>query len=1075
MSTNERISSPAGKKIASDVSGHLLDNLGSGVKPLNEVGLQRGLKRRHLQMIALGSSIGTGLFLGSGASIQLAGPVVLVGYALAGFLLFLIMRMLGEMAVEHPVSGSFSAYAREFVGQAAGFVTGWNWWFTTIVVGMLELTAAGTFMDFWFPGHPHWVTALVALVLITGINLVAVGAFGELEFWMSMIKVVALVGMIVLGLCLVFGWGPDPAIGFKNLWSHGGFAPHGLGGFMLSLVAVTFTFGGIESLGTAAGETQNPGKNIPKAINSVMIRVLVFYVGGVGIMLLLWPWDEIDASTSPFVRVLAGLGIGGAAIILNVVVPDRRIVRFQHHDLFGRKDAARFGPQRSGAQLVLDREPSWCPAQGTAVQRRVDGCGRHLERPVRGQTALCPDGSDPRCRDHFLGVDRDLPPAVPSASSRPGAGGRSLQVPVLPGRQLCVFGILRAAVGAHGLPTGLSDWPHHTPLLGGRAVPALAGPACTPETLSSHRRHHGLMNHTQFIPTRNQRTPMRTTIGEYLLTRLVQAGVTDLIGVPGDFNLNLLEQVEDVDGIRFVGTCNELNAAYAADGYARSRGLGALLTTYGVGELSALNGIAGAAAEHVPMISIAGAPPLFATEGRYDLHHSMADGDFTNMLAAIGQFTAAAVRITPANAAEEIDRALHTALREKRPVHIQVPSDITYLTIEVSGQDFDATPVGSDPERLEAAVEAVLKVFTAAERPAMLIDLDADRHGFAPRLQAFAEATGTPYAQLSSGKAILDETHPLFLGTYNGALSAPGVREAVESADFLLTTTPRFIEANSGAFSQALPKQACVDFGDQHVGVNGVDYIGITTSDVLDVLLERVGSSPSGADRTATGEAGPGAGDAPSGTDWDVRPGDALTQERLWPRMQRFIREGDTVFAEAGTSNIGLGSQRMPHGVKYVNSGIWGSIGYTLPGVLGSQLADPDRRHLLFIGDGSLQLTVQELSTILREDLKPIIVVLDNGGYTIERWILGMDAEYNDVAGWDYAALPRVFAPGTSMRSYRARTEGELEEALAAIGASDAGALLQLKLDRYDAPAGLKGFGPATADFDFGPRGPQKR
>lgn len=561
---------------------------------------------------------------------------------------------------------------------------------------------------------------------------------------------------------------------------------------------------------------------------------------------------------------------------------------------------------------------------------------------------------------------------------------------------------------------------------------------------------------------------MRITIGEYLLNRLVQAGVTELIGVPGDFNLNLLEQVDDVDGIRYVGTCNELNAAYAADGYARSRGLSALLTTYGVGELSALNGIAGAAAEHVPMISIAGAPPLYATEGRYDLHHTMADGDFTNMLAAIGQFTAAAVRITPANAAEEIDRAIHTALREKRPVHLQVPSDVSYLTIEVSGEPFDATPASSDPERLEATVEAVLEFFHTAQRPAMLIDLDADRHGFAPKLQAFAQATGTPYAQLSTGKATLDESHPLFLGTYNGAFSAPTVREAIEGADFLLTTTPRFIESNSGAFSHALNPEVCVDFGDQHVGIKGVDYIGIWTSEVLDVLVQRVrDSAPAG------GAVAPEGGHASSGMEWEVRAEAPLTQERLWPRMAQFIREGDAVFAEAGTSNIGLGAQPMPTGVKYVNQGIWGSIGYTLPAVMGSLLADPDRRHLLFIGDGSMQLTVQELSTILREGQKPIIVVLDNGGYTIERWILGMDAAYNDIAAWDYTALPQAFAPGTTMVSYRARTEGELEAALAAIEASDAGALLQLRLDPHDAPAGLKGFGPATADFDFGPRGPR--
>lgn len=559
---------------------------------------------------------------------------------------------------------------------------------------------------------------------------------------------------------------------------------------------------------------------------------------------------------------------------------------------------------------------------------------------------------------------------------------------------------------------------------------------------------------------------MRTTIGEFLLTRLIQTGVTEVIGVPGDFNLNLIEQIDATDGIRFVGTCNELNAAYAADGYARSRGVSALLTTYGVGELSALNGIAGAAAEHVPMVSIAGAPPLYATEYRWELHHSMADGDFSNMLASIGQFTAAAVRITPANAVEEIDRALHTCLREKRPVHIQVPSDITYLTVEVPDTPLDLTLPSSDPERLESAVQAVLDQLTAAARPVVLVDQDADRHGFGPALQRLAEKTGTPYAQLPTGRSILSEQNPLFLGTYNGAASAPAVREAVEGADFLVTTTPRFIETNSGSFTQKLDPAVIVDVGDQHISVGPVEFVGITGAEFLTGLVDRAPeTSPEAAPTTApvsVPEALP------------VEPDRPLSQERLWPRFARFFATGDVIVAEAGTSNIGLGAQPLPDGVRYINSGIWGAIGYTLPAVLGSELAAPDRRHLLFIGDGSFQMTAQELSTVLYQDLAPVIVLLNNRGYTIERYILGMESRYNDIADWRYADLPRLFRPDTTMVSHHASTEGELEDALAAIAADPSrGAFLELHLDPADAPAGLKAFGPATAEFDYGPRGPR--
>lgn len=278
------------------------------------------MKPRHLQMIAFGSCIGTGLFLGSGAAIQEAGPAVLLSFVLCGAIIYFVMRMLGEMAVDEPVSGSFSHYARKYIGPIAGFVTGWNWWFTTIVVGMLELTAAGTFMDYWFPEFPHWATALITLLLITGINLVHVGAFAEAEFWLSLLKVGALILMIVVGIAIVVGFTPEPAVGVSNITEHGGFFPKGGSGILFSLVAAVFGFGGIVSIGTAAGEAQSPEQTLPKAINSVIWRILIFYIGGMGVIVLLAPWDELDTATSPFVRALSTLGISGAATGLNLIV-----------------------------------------------------------------------------------------------------------------------------------------------------------------------------------------------------------------------------------------------------------------------------------------------------------------------------------------------------------------------------------------------------------------------------------------------------------------------------------------------------------------------------------------------------------------------------------------------------------------------------------------------------------------------------------------------------------------------------------------------------------------------------------
>lgn len=286
----------------------------------NENGMQRGLKNRHIQMIALGGAIGTGLFYGSASTIQLAGPAITISYLIGGLVIFFIMRMLGEMSVEEPVSGSFSHFANKYWGEFPGFLSGWNYWFNYIVVSMAELTAVGIYVNFWFPDVPHWVTALVCLVLITLLNLISVGAFGEFEFWFAIVKVAAIIGMIVFGLILIFfGFGGE-ATGFSNLWKHGGFIPNGMVGLLFSLVPVMFSFGGIELIGITAGEADNPKKSIPKAINQVMWRILIFYVGALSVMMVIYPWNEVGLDGSPFVQIFSGIGIPAAATLLNVVV-----------------------------------------------------------------------------------------------------------------------------------------------------------------------------------------------------------------------------------------------------------------------------------------------------------------------------------------------------------------------------------------------------------------------------------------------------------------------------------------------------------------------------------------------------------------------------------------------------------------------------------------------------------------------------------------------------------------------------------------------------------------------------------
>ncbi len=282
--------------------------------------MKRGLKNRHLQMIALGGAIGTGLFYGSASTIALAGPAVMLSYLIGGVVIFFIMRMLGEMAVDEPVSGSFSYYATKYWGKFPGFLSGWNYWFNYVLVSMAELTAVGIYMQFWYPDMPQWIAALVCLVVITAVNLINVRLYGEFEFWMALVKISAIVLMIVLGLCLLFGSGQPFPDNISNIWQNGGFMPNGWWGLALSITVVMFSFGGIELIGITAGEAENPDHTIPKAINQVIWRILIFYVGTMAVLMALWPWNKVGMEASPFVQIFSNVGVPAAAHILNFVV-----------------------------------------------------------------------------------------------------------------------------------------------------------------------------------------------------------------------------------------------------------------------------------------------------------------------------------------------------------------------------------------------------------------------------------------------------------------------------------------------------------------------------------------------------------------------------------------------------------------------------------------------------------------------------------------------------------------------------------------------------------------------------------
>jgi indolepyruvate decarboxylase len=571
------------------------------------------------------------------------------------------------------------------------------------------------------------------------------------------------------------------------------------------------------------------------------------------------------------------------------------------------------------------------------------------------------------------------------------------------------------------------------------------------------------------MTTTTERTPvspgherLTMSVGEFLLRRLGEAGIGHLFGVPGDFNLELLQQNKDGGYLKWVGTCNELNAAYAADGYARLNGIGALTVTQAVGPLIAINGIAGSYADHVPVILIAGSIPLRSIDRGLGMHHTTGDGTWDRFLGALGQVTAAQARLTPYNAAMEVDRLILTALREKLPVYMELPSDIAYLHIEVPSAPLMLAEPGSDPERLRSCVEAIADRLSKASSPAILVDEDVERYGAATEVMGLAEKLQAPVAVTGPAKAVIDETFPYYAGIYNGKASAPQTCEAIEGSDCLLSVGYRPIDDTTGGFTGSLPA-GTIHVRGHSVDVGDNNYQAVALTQVLRSVTDGVSQVTSRATPSL-----PVAIPAGAHADGSAK----LTQAAYWETIQGYLRPGDVLLTDNGTSYAIFGF-KLPPKCTVLASIMWGGIGYSVGALLGTLTAAPQRRHLLFIGDGSFQESAQELSTILRHDLKPVIFLINNGGYTIERGYMGKTEEYNDIARWDYAKLPKVFRPDTTARSFKVKTVADLEKALAA--PNDSLIFIESVMDPYDAPAPVIRSSNAGAELDYGPRGPQHR
>ncbi|KAI0474990.1 pyruvate decarboxylase [Xylariaceae sp. FL0804] len=588
------------------------------------------------------------------------------------------------------------------------------------------------------------------------------------------------------------------------------------------------------------------------------------------------------------------------------------------------------------------------------------------------------------------------------------------------------------------------------------------------------------------IRTRSLRKPVK--VAEYLFTRLRQMGIRSVHGLPGDYNLVSLDYLPAA-GLRWVGNCNELNAAYAADGYARVRGMGAIMTTFGVGELSALNGLAGAYSEMVPVVHVVGCPSTASQRGGALLHHTLGNGDFGVFAGMSAHVSCAVARLAdPADAAAQVDHALRECYVQSRPVYIMLPTDL--VEREVEGERLDEPIDLGEPPNDEAkedyVVDVIRKALQAAKSPIVLVDACAIRHRVVDEVRGFIDKTKLPVFVTPMGKGAFDEDHPSFGGVYAGNASEPEIKRVVEASDLVLSVGALKSDFNTAGFSYRLSQLNTIDLHSTYCAVGYAEYPAMRMRGVLRKLAERIEVGQLAVARPPAHQAHDAAG---------IAGGDAIRQSWFWHRVDGFLRPGDIVVTETGTANFGIWETRFPRGVTALNQTLWGSIGWAVGACQGAALAATDdaeehggksqsggggsgsgggsRRTILFEGDGSLQLTAQEISTMIRHNLNVILFTICNDGYTIERFIHGMDAAYNDVAAWRYKDLVTVFGgsdEATGTRKHAVRTAAELEALLTDPDFSDRPGLrfVELYMPREDAPRSLQMTAEASAKTNSG-------
>ena len=465
-----------------------------------------------------------------------------------------------------------------------------------------------------------------------------------------------------------------------------------------------------------------------------------------------------------------------------------------------------------------------------------------------------------------------------------------------------------------------------------------------------------------------------TTLGQYLYDCLKAEGITEIFGVPGDYNFSLLDTLEDYDGIEFINGRNELNAGYAADAYARVKGMSALITTFGVGEMSACNAIAGAYSENVPLIHIVGSPKTMMQQEKELAHHTLMDGDFDVFRKVYEHITGYTAILTPENAAREIPAAIKIAKEKKKPVYLVVAIDLVekpLLSLGKTSENMTKTNV----DALQSAVKHIKGMLEHVNKAVLLVDVKTLRYNLQKPVLQLAERLNVPVASLMQGKSGFDESHPQYIGVYGGAFGSKDVTETVEEADLIIAVGTVWSDVNTSKGTAKLNPLKMVEIQPDTLKVGEASYMNVKAEEILNALQdigyrqnESVGNISFPFDTMVEDPSAP------------------LKATSYYPRIQQMLKENDIVVTETGTFSYGMSQVRLPKGATYIAQGGWQSIGYATPAAFGACIADRNRRVLLFTGDGSIQLTAQEISSMLENGCKPIVFVLNNNGYTIEKF-----------------------------------------------------------------------------------------